>query len=257
MILVYAETLVRLAADWFSGTGTSFCLAVVVLAVYAVYRRQWTLVEMPARPSMSGVAVVAASCVAFVVARLAAEVFVARISFFATCAGLAWAFGGWKHLRRVFAPLVFLATAVPLPAIIYNQLSAPLEHAIGSAATQIVVMLGSTLYVGSTNVAGAATFAPASGMFAVLKALPSAIATIAVAKAPGWREWALWTVIAFPALLGVLVLRIVVFGWLADSHAAAADAFYKGTPTIVIYLVAIMLAGAVFFAATRFRKRLA
>jgi len=58
---------------------------------------------------------------------LGAELFVARFSLLFLLGGMLLFFAGWKMLRGLAFPLSFLALMIPLPAIIYNQVTFPLQ----------------------------------------------------------------------------------------------------------------------------------
>jgi exosortase len=58
---------------------------------------------------------------------LGAELFVARFSLIFLLVGMLLFFAGWETLRAVAFPLAFLGLMIPLPALIYNQLTFPLQ----------------------------------------------------------------------------------------------------------------------------------
>src|SRR5215216_5709794 len=56
-----------------------------------------------------------------------AELFTQRTSLVLLLAGLAVYFRGWRLLRAVFVPLLLLALAIPVPAIVFNKVAFPLQ----------------------------------------------------------------------------------------------------------------------------------
>src|SRR5436309_5016950 len=56
-----------------------------------------------------------------------AELFLSRMSLIPLIAGLVIFFLGWKMLRAILFPLLFLVLMVPIPAIILNQITFPLQ----------------------------------------------------------------------------------------------------------------------------------
>src|SRR5207245_3583749 len=56
-----------------------------------------------------------------------AELFLSRTSLILLIAVLVVFFLGWKMLRAVLFPLLFLILMVPIPAIILNQITLPLQ----------------------------------------------------------------------------------------------------------------------------------
>src|SRR3990167_9208187 len=58
---------------------------------------------------------------------LGAEFFLTRVSLLIFPAGLVLFFYGWKHLQIVSFPAGLLFLAIPLPAIIFYQITFPLQ----------------------------------------------------------------------------------------------------------------------------------
>jgi len=73
---------------------------------------------------------------------LGAELFVARFSLLFLLGGMLLFFAGWKMLRAVAFPLAFLALMIPLPAIIYNQVTFPLQLLASRLSSSWLELLG-------------------------------------------------------------------------------------------------------------------
>jgi exosortase len=65
--------------------------------------------------------------VSFVAGQLAAELFLTRMSIIVVLAGIVLFLLGARHLRLLAFPLAFLLLMVPLPAILFNYISFPLQ----------------------------------------------------------------------------------------------------------------------------------
>lgn len=72
---------------------------------------------------------------------LGAELFLARISILGTICGLIVYFSGGALLRAMAFPLVFLLFAIPIPALIYNEIVFPLQFIASKFATSTLDML--------------------------------------------------------------------------------------------------------------------
>jgi exosortase len=75
----------------------------------------------------SGVAIVAAGLAILVLGVFGAELFLSRISLLIVLTGLILSFGGRKLLAELRFPLLILLLAIPIPAIIYSQITLPLQ----------------------------------------------------------------------------------------------------------------------------------
>ena len=71
-----------------------------------------------------------------------AELFVSRVSLVVVLAGLTLCFGGPHLLRELRFSLLVLLLAIPLPAIIYNQVTFPLQILASKAASDLLPLFG-------------------------------------------------------------------------------------------------------------------
>jgi len=77
-----------------------------------------------------------------IVATVGAEFFLARTAFILSLVGILATVGGWKLLRALAFPLFLLCLMVPLPAIIFNQITLPLQLFASWIAEQILGLIG-------------------------------------------------------------------------------------------------------------------
>jgi exosortase len=73
---------------------------------------------------------------------LGAELFLSRVSLLITIAGLVVITYGWNHMRAIFFPWVFLLFMIPIPAIVLNQITFPLQLLASKAAAVTLPLAG-------------------------------------------------------------------------------------------------------------------
>src|ERR1700730_15220709 len=73
---------------------------------------------------------------------IGAELFISRSSLLFLIGGMILFFAGWKMLRAVAFPLVFLVLMIPLPALIYNQVTFPLQLLASRLSSNCLELLG-------------------------------------------------------------------------------------------------------------------
>jgi exosortase len=71
-----------------------------------------------------------------------ASVFLARISFVIVLTGLVHCFGGWAIVKKLRFALMVLFLAIPLPAIIFNQIALPLQFLASKVASFLLPVFG-------------------------------------------------------------------------------------------------------------------
>jgi exosortase len=146
LALLYAGPLSSLAYDWWTDDNSSYGMVVPPMAFYIAWLLKERLFAEPVSADSRGLLLVAAGCCGFLVGRLGAEFFLTQTSIVTVLAGLIWTFWGVRRLAVLAFPLVLLVTMVPLPAIIYNQLAAPLQLFASFAATEALQLAGYSVY---------------------------------------------------------------------------------------------------------------
>lgn len=127
IVLLYWRIVADLVADWWTDDNYSHGFLIVPLAAFFAWerRRQWR--SLAPHQSSIGLLVVIGSIATLIAGTLGAELFLTRISIVGVIAGSILFLGGWKHLRVLSFPVLFLMLMVPLPSIIFNQIAFPLQ----------------------------------------------------------------------------------------------------------------------------------
>lgn len=226
---LYSFVLPDLAAEWWTEDASSYGMLVPPIALCLVWIRRRTTFAIPARPDGRGLALVAAACCVFLVGQLAAEFFLARISFVLLLAGLTWTFWGLPRLQTMAFPFVLLLTMVPLPVLVYNTVAAPLQLLASALATDIAQFLGVSIYRDGNIIHLANT---SLGVAEACSGLNSLSSLVVGSLLLGFLEEAsiggriLLTVLSVPLAVAVNVLRVAGTAVLADYRPEFAMGFY-------------------------------
>lgn len=132
----------QLVAQWLRDPNYSHGFFVPAFSLYVVWNERDRIRKLPLRPSWSGVLVLAFALIVLTAGTLGAELFLSRCSFLFAIAGLIVLTYGWNHLRAVFFPWIFLLFMIPIPAIIFNQITFPLQLVASRAAAHTLPWLG-------------------------------------------------------------------------------------------------------------------
>jgi exosortase len=124
---LYGPLLIQMIVQWWQDPDYSHGFVVPLFVGYVLYQRRHQLWQVPLEPSNLGLPVMLGAIGLLLAGSLGAELFVARFSLLFLLGGMLLFFAGWKMLRAVAFPLAFLALMIPLPAIIYNQVTFPLQ----------------------------------------------------------------------------------------------------------------------------------
>lgn len=138
----YLRVLAKLVNDWWEFPDFSHGFLVPPFAAYVLWRKRTILAGTKVAPAWSGVAVVAFGLLILLLGVYGAELFLSRISLVIVLAGLVLAFGGGKMLKETRFALFVLLLAIPIPAIIYTQITFPLQLLASKLASILLPLFG-------------------------------------------------------------------------------------------------------------------
>lgn len=127
VLLLYAPILRHLVAQWWSDPDYSHGFFVPLFSGFILWRQRERWMKVEIKPSNFGLLVMLGAVGLLFVGSLGAELFTSRFSLLVLLAGMILYLAGWKFLRAVCFPLCFLIFMIPLPQIIYNQITFPLQ----------------------------------------------------------------------------------------------------------------------------------
>ena len=124
----YWGVLARLGRFWWEDENYSHGLLIPFIIGYILWAGRGRLARTEKRPRAAwGAACAALALLALWAGTAGAELFVQRTSLVLLLAGLCVYFWGWRLLRAVAVPLLLLALAIPIPAIVFNKVAFPLQ----------------------------------------------------------------------------------------------------------------------------------
>jgi exosortase len=140
--LLYAPILFRLTQQWWSDPNFSHGFLVPVFTGFVVWQDRARLAALRPAPSIWGLAVILLSLCTLILGVFGAELFLSRVSLLMLAAGLILFFLGYEFLRAVLFPLVFLILMVPLPAIVFSQITFPLQILASKLSASMLPFFG-------------------------------------------------------------------------------------------------------------------
>ena len=139
---LYAPVLVRLVAQWWSDPNFSHGFFVPAFAAYVLWEDRDRLYAIQGSPSNWGLLLILMSLLTLVLGVCGAELFLARISLLLLAAGIVVFLRGWITLRIVLFPLMFLFLMIPIPAIVFNEITLPLQVLASKLSAWLLPYLG-------------------------------------------------------------------------------------------------------------------
>jgi exosortase len=114
---------------------------VPLIAGYIAWQKRDRIAHLLPAPNWWGLAIMLWAGFQLYIATLGAELFLARTSLVLSIIGAVLLLGGAEYLRIFSFPVLLLFFMVPIPAIIYNQLTFPLQLLASRAAESTIDFL--------------------------------------------------------------------------------------------------------------------
>lgn len=124
---LYGPAVVDLWSDWLHNENYAHGVLVPPFVAWLVWRRRAEFRALGRQPSYAGAALVAVGLCMFLVGQIGFEFFLTRISLLVVLAGVVVHLFGWRHLRLARFPILLVALAIPLPALVFNQIAFPMQ----------------------------------------------------------------------------------------------------------------------------------
>lgn len=236
---IYAPTLSQLAHQWATDPNYSHGFLVVPFSAYIAWHRRAALASAEIAPSIVGLLLVIISALLFLAGELGAEVFLTRLSLVSVLAGAVGFVWGRTHLRLLAFPLAFLLFMIPLPAILFNQITLPLQFVASSLGETLirgagipVLREGNVLQLANVNL----EVVEACSGIRSLVSLTMVAVVLAFWRRGGW--WAAGVIVAAAVPVAIFTNACRIAGtafastWLGP---AAADGFFHAFTGVVLF----------------------
>jgi exosortase len=226
VLIMYTSVLTSLAHQWWDDPNYGHGFIVPVFAGYVLWneRDRWRVLSL--RPSNFGLPIMLCAIGLRVLGMLGAELFITRVSFLILIAGMVLFLAGSEALRSIAFPLGYLLFMIPLPAIVYYQLTFPLQLWASRLGAGGLVALGiHTVREGNLLMLPNCTLnvvEACSGIRSLLSLLAAVVAYGYLAE-PSWWKRSVLAVASIPVAIATNGLRLVATGMLSYFFRSSVD----------------------------------
>ncbi len=142
VVAVYYQVMGKLVTDWWQIPDFSHGFLVPIFAVYLVWEKRSVLLRTPIAPTWSGIGVIVLGLAVLILGVYGSELFLSRVSLIILLAGLVLCFGGRKLVKELRFALLVLLLAIPIPEIVFNQITFPLQLLASKLASDLLPLFG-------------------------------------------------------------------------------------------------------------------
>ena len=139
---LYRHIAVKLVTDWRDLPDFSHGFLIPFFAAFLLWDKREKLRSLPIQPSWTGLVLVVPALFELLLGVLGADLFLQRTSFVLLVAGIVWMLLGSVFLRELKFVLLILLLAIPLPTILYNRITFPLQLRASELASGLLQIVG-------------------------------------------------------------------------------------------------------------------
>jgi exosortase len=243
--ILYAPVLKLLILQWWHDPDDAQGFLVPLVSGYMLWQQRHRWLANDVKPSNFGLPVMLGAILLLFGGLLGAELFTSRFSLLILLAGMLLFLAGWGMLRSLAFPLGFLIFMIPIPALIYNQITFPLQLWASRFATSWLEFMRVPVFR-EGNILILPNYAlevveACSGVRSLTNLIALAVAYVYLVDGPRWVRFLL-PVLMIPVAIVSNALRIMGTGLLTYHFGPkAAEGFFHVFSGWMVFVVAVLL----------------
>jgi len=132
---LYHSVLYRLVVQWIQDDNFTYCFVVPVFSLFVLWQERQKLKNIESAPSWTGNLLIGLAMLMLTLGEWGVERFTSQLSFLFLLAGLVIVFRGWPLFRAILFPWAFLILMVPLPNLILQRITFPMQMLASKVST--------------------------------------------------------------------------------------------------------------------------
>ena len=242
LLLCYAPILYRMGYQWATDENMGHGFFVPVIAGWIAWQRRGELLATARKPNGWGLFLVILGAAEALAGTLGAELFTARMGFVVALVGVILYIGGTRWIRILAFPLLLLPFMIPIPAIIYAQLTLKLQMLASQLGETLIGAMGiPVLRQGNTLQLPSQMLDIAEACSGIRSLMSLAFLSLVYAYFADKRVWMRWALLAatIPIAIGANGVRVAVTGLLSEINTKLAQGAYHETEGYIVFIVAM------------------
>jgi exosortase A len=232
LALLYASVMQELVKDWIILPDFSHGFLIPLVALYLVYERRKELSALSLSGHWTGLGLTILGILFLLLGNLATEYFTMRFSFIVVLGGLILFLLGKEVCKTVSFPLIFLIFMIPLPSILMDRITFPMQLLASRVAAWSLDLIGIPVLregniIQLSNISLEVAEA-CSGIRSLISLLALSVIFAYFTQKKMWKR-ILLILTAFPIAIITNVVRVTGTGILANHYGdAAVQGFLHG-----------------------------
>jgi exosortase len=244
LIAGYFPTLERLVRQWSTDDDMGHGFFVPAVSLYILWLDRERLLKMDWKGSNLGLVVIAWAAFQLTLGTLGAELFLQRTAFVIAVWGVFLYLGGTQVLKAMAFPLFLLFFMVPLPAVIYNQITFPLQLFASAVAEMVLSLIGiPVLREGNVLELASQKLSVVEACSGIRSLLSLTFLSLVYGFFFDSKQWMRWVLLAATVPIAIIAnaSRVTLTGIVSEINTELATGFFHTAEGWVIFMVALTL----------------
>ena len=240
--LCYLPVLKHLGWQWMNDEDMGHGLFVPMVAAYIAWQRREAVAALTLRPNYWGLLLIAWGAAQLFVGTLGAELFLQRTALLFTLVGILLVIGGTRLVRELAFPLILLIFMIPIPRIIYTQITFPLQLFASTVAERTLDLVGiPVLREGNVLELASQKLSVVEACSGIRSLLSLTFLSLVYAYFFDSKKWMRWVLLACTIPIAILANagRVTITGILSEVRPDLARGFFHSLEGWLIFAVAM------------------
>jgi exosortase len=217
---------------------------VPIVAAYIAWQSKDKLLNAGLKPNYWGLAIVLFAALQLYLGTLGAEIFIARTAFVESIIGVTLFFGGFQALKILAFPLFLLFFMIPIPAIIYNRITFPLQMFASQVAEASLSIIGIPVFrEGNVLELASQKLSVVEACSGIRSLLSLTFLSLVYSYFFDSRPW--MRIVLFLATIPIAIVanagRVTLTGILSEIRPDLAHGFFHTASGWVIFMIALFI----------------
>ena len=244
LAICYAPVLMFLAKQWADSEDMGHGFFVPIVAGFIVWQRRAALAAIKPVVNYWGLVVVVFGALFMVLGTLGAQIFIARVAFLISLAGIVLFMGGTQMTKAVAFPLFLLLFMIPIPSMIYARITLPLQLFASAVAENILALLGiPVLRDGNVLELASQRLSVVEACSGIRSLLSLSFLSLVYGYFFDRKAWMRWVLLAatIPIAIAANATRVTLTGLISEYRTDLAEGFFHTLEGLVLFGVSLAL----------------
>jgi exosortase A len=244
LALLYFRVLQGLVSDWVRMPDFSHGFLIPIVSCYFVYERRKQLSALSPSPVWEGFGLIVFGILLLLLGNLATEYFTMRFSMLVVLGGIVLFLLGREFCKALLFPLVFLIFMIPLPSILMDRITFPMQLLASKVAGSFLYLIGipalregNIILLANTSLEVAEA---CSGIRSLISLLALSVVFAYFSQKTNLKR-VLLVLSTFPIAIIANAARVTGTGILAQHYGSkVAEGFFHGFSGWILFVVAFV-----------------